>query len=41
MRAEVPRRLDGRVFDALKAVLEERRPAPSADTVLSRFAGER
>jgi HD-GYP domain-containing protein (c-di-GMP phosphodiesterase class II) len=41
MRVEVPGRLDGRVFEALEAVLEERRPAPSAETVLSRFGGER
>jgi HD-GYP domain-containing protein (c-di-GMP phosphodiesterase class II) len=40
MRPEVPKQLDGRVFGALEAVLEERRPAPSADTVLGRFAGE-
>ena len=41
MRPEVPRRLDGRVFDALEAVLDERRPAPEAQTVLSRVAWEK
>jgi HD-GYP domain-containing protein (c-di-GMP phosphodiesterase class II) len=37
MRLEVPRRLDGRVYEALEAVLEERRPAPAAEAVLSRI----
>jgi HD-GYP domain-containing protein (c-di-GMP phosphodiesterase class II) len=38
MRPEVPRRLDGRVFDALEEVLEERRPAPRAEAVLGRLS---
>jgi HD-GYP domain-containing protein (c-di-GMP phosphodiesterase class II) len=41
MRPEVPRRLDGRVFDALEAVLDSRRPAPEAQSVLSRVAWEK
>jgi HD-GYP domain-containing protein (c-di-GMP phosphodiesterase class II) len=40
MRPEVPHRLDGRVFEALEEVLEERRPAPSAETVISRFSSD-
>jgi HD-GYP domain-containing protein (c-di-GMP phosphodiesterase class II) len=40
MRPEVPRQLDGNAFGALEAVLEERRSAPRAETVLSRFGGE-
>jgi HD-GYP domain-containing protein (c-di-GMP phosphodiesterase class II) len=39
MHPEVPRRLDGRVFDALEAVLEDRRAAPSAEAVLGRITG--
>jgi len=37
MRPDVPRKLDGHVFGALEAVLEERRPAPAAQDVLDRI----
>ena len=39
MRPEVPKRLDGRVFDALEAVLDERLAPPRAESVLKRFSG--
>ena len=39
MRPEVPHKLDGRVYEALVGVLEERRPAPEAETFLSRLPG--
>jgi HD-GYP domain-containing protein (c-di-GMP phosphodiesterase class II) len=40
MRPEVPKKLDGQVFEALEEVLEERRPAPEAETVLGRLSRE-
>jgi HD-GYP domain-containing protein (c-di-GMP phosphodiesterase class II) len=39
MRPEVPRKLDGHVFEALEAVLDERRAAPAAEAVLGRITG--